>query len=79
MTHGNTIRNRAVKADVQRVRVGRKFWLFTFSERWGPSLCNEWAEPVNNMPLADEEHPFWDAFETWLAALHHHQEPGERT
>jgi hypothetical protein len=68
VTHGNTFRNHAAKADVHRVKVGRRYWLFTFSDQWGPLLTDEWGEPVDNTPLADEAHPFWDAFEAWQAA-----------
>jgi len=72
MTHGNAHRNHLAKAGVHRVRVkgyGGRYWLFTFSERWGPSLCDAWGEPLaSQAPLADEEHPFWDAFEAWFAA-----------
>lgn len=70
MTHGNAFRPHLRRADVHRVRVKkvRGYVLFTFSERWGPCLCDEWGEPVNNVPLADEQNPFWDAFEAWLAA-----------
>lgn len=71
MTHGNTTRNHAIKAGVHRVRVGKRYWYFTFSDRWGPLLTDEWAEPVDNTPLADEEHPFWDAFEAWLSSGAH--------
>jgi hypothetical protein len=67
MTHGNAFRNHAAKRDVHRVRVGRRYWHFTFSDMWGPLLTDEWGDPVNNMPLADEAHPFWDAFEAWQA------------
>lgn len=66
--HGNAHRDHAIRADVHRVRVGKKYWLFTFSEMWGPLLTDEWGEPVNNYPLGDETHPFWDKFEAWLAA-----------
>lgn len=66
--HGNAFRNHLAKRDVHRVRVGRRYMHFTFSDRWGPLLTDEWGEPVSNMPLADEEHPFWTPFETWLAA-----------
>lgn len=65
MVHGNITRNRAVKADVHRVRVGKRFWQFTFSDAWGPLLTDEWGEPVDNAPLTDEAHPFWDKFEEW--------------
>lgn len=68
MSHGNATRNHAIKGDVHRVRVGRRYWHFTFSDQWGPLLTDEWAEPVDNAPLADENHPFWTAFEAWLAA-----------
>lgn len=75
MTHGNVFRRHIDKRDVHRVRVqgpgergpGR-YWLFTFSDAWGPMLTDEWGEPVDNTPLADEEHPFWDKFEAWQAA-----------
>lgn len=67
MAHGNSFRNHAIKADVHRVRVGGRYRRFTFSDQWGPLLTDEWGEPVSNMPLADEEHPFWDAFEAWHA------------
>lgn len=68
MTHGNATRNHLLKRDVQRVRVGKRYWYFTFSDAWGPLLTDEWGEPVDNTPLADEEHPFWDKFEAWQAA-----------
>ena len=67
MTHGNTFRNYLVKRDVHRVRVGKRYWRFTFSDQWGPLLTDEWGEPVDNTPLADEQNPFWDKFEAWLA------------
>lgn len=63
--HGNTKHFRAFMSDVHRVKVGRKYWLFTYSEMCGPLLTDQYAEPVDNTPLADEEHPFWDAFEQW--------------
>lgn len=66
MTHGNSSRNHLIKADVHRVRVGKRYWQFTFSQQWGPLLTNEWGEPIDNTPLSDEGHPFWDKFEAWL-------------
>lgn len=68
MTHGNAFRPHLIKTEVHRVRVGKRYWHFTFSDRWGPLLTDEWGEPVDNMPLADEEHPFWEAFEAWQRA-----------
>lgn len=68
MAHGAIQRNHQIKADVHRVRVGKRYWHFTFSPQWGPLLTDEWAEPVDNMPLANEAHPFWDRFEVWMAA-----------
>lgn len=65
MTHGNQFRDHTAKADVHRVRVGRRYWLFTFSPMWGPLLTDEWGDPVDNAPLADEDHPFWPQFEAW--------------
>lgn len=80
MAHGNSRRNHMVKADVHRVRIGARYWQFTFSDMWGPLLTDEWGEPVNNKPLADEEHPFWDKFEAWLReapATPSHRQGGE--
>jgi hypothetical protein len=68
MAHGNAFRNHLLKADVHRVRVGKRYWRFTFSEAWGPLLTDEWGETVDNTPLADEAHPFWDKFEAWQRA-----------
>lgn len=67
MAHGNQKHNHLAKSDVHRVRVSGRYVLFTFSDQFGPSLCDRWGEPVNNMPLADEENPFWGKFEAWLA------------
>ena len=66
MPHGNAFRNHLVKADVHRVRVGKRYQCFTFSDQWGPHLTDEWGEPVSNVQLADEDHPFWPKFEAWL-------------
>jgi hypothetical protein len=68
MAHGNAHRNHLGKRDVHRVWAMRRYWHFTFSDQWGPILTDEWGDPANNMPLADEEHPFWDAFEVWQKA-----------
>lgn len=70
MTHGNTKRDRSIRIDVHQVKVGRRYWHFTFSDAWGPLLTDEWAEPVDQHPLVDEDHPFWDAFEVWQKANH---------
>lgn len=83
MTHGNAFRNHLAKADVHRVRVGKRYQYFRFSERWGPILTDEWGEVIDNTPLADEAHPFWDKFEEWQELSDGHrraalQEGGER-
>ena len=71
--HGNSFRNHAAKRDVHRVLVGRRYQNFTFSEAWGPLLTDEWGEPIDNAPLADETHAFWSPFEAWLASRHPHK------
>lgn len=71
MSHGNAFRPHAIKADIHRVRIGKKYWNFTFSPAWGPLLVDEWAQPIDNTALSDEGHPFWDKFEEWQALTPH--------
>lgn len=54
-----------VDAADQTVMVKSKAVRFEFSERFGPALLDSRGDPKARLP--GERHPFWPAFEAWLA------------